>query len=415
MLPADRTIARPYKSLTRVDGRGFDLVRVHASGRNWRRLKTTEARDNGGTTCDRDDSGYCCVDSRVRLIVLGTGQLARFRVKTLRADPRVSWIGVGSASPERARAAARDTQAHAAGDIDDMLAARPDAVVVATATTDHANHVQRCLPLGVPVLCEKPLANTLTESEAVVTAAERAGVLLQIGFQRRFDPGFRAAYERISTGQVGRLYSLQLTSHDHLPPPERYLPTRGSVFRDLHVHDFDLARWLTNEEIDLVFALGANRTEYEYLSAHNDPDSTAMVLHTRGGIPVLISGAQHDPVGHDVRAEIFGSDDSLAVGLDRLALTSVDGARTTPQSNHYTNFLDRFYHAFVDEVHAFLDVVAGTRANPCPGSEAVEALRIALAAERSVREHRAIRIAEVTSGNDSAKPVPPTEESAYPL
>jgi myo-inositol 2-dehydrogenase / D-chiro-inositol 1-dehydrogenase len=335
----------------------------------------------------------------MKVAVLGTGSLARFRARAFLADPRVDWLGIASTDRDRAARAATEAAAHAFGTTDEILRLVPDAVVISSATADHPAQLSACIELGVPVLCEKPLAATLAASEAAVSAADRASVTIQVGFQRRFDAGFAAAFQRVRSGQIGNLYSVRLTSHDHHPAPERYFPGRGSVFRDLHVHDFDLARWLTDDEVEEVTAIGATRTDYEYLASYADPDVTGILLRMRGGIPVQISGAQHDPAGHDVRAELFGSQDSLAVGFDsRMALTRVpsDNGGPPPAGRH-TGFLDRFEQAFREETRAFLDVVTGLRANPCPGSEAVEALRVAIAAEQSYRERRTVRVTDTVA------------------
>lgn len=320
----------------------------------------------------------------MKILVVGTGQLAQFRVSALRQDPRVTWIGVASATNERGAAVAADLGADAGGSLDMMLDRAVDGLVVASVTSQHAEHILRCLPMKVPILCEKPIAPSIADSVAVATAAERAGVTIQIGFQRRFDPGLRQAYERIQRGDLGSLYSVRLTSLDHRPPPERYIPTRGSVYRDLHVHDFDLARWITGEEVEWVFAHGEFRTSYDYLARLNDPDVTAMMLRSTSGVTVSISGAQHNAIGHDVRTEIFGSRDNLAIGFDeRLALHRFPEGPVHVPIKTYDGFLDRFHDAFLAETSHFLDMLAGRVGNPCPAAAAIEALRIAAAAELS--------------------------------
>lgn len=336
--------------------------------------------------------------SRLRVAVLGTGTLGRFRASVLAAHPHVAWVGIGSASAERAAGAARDVGAVAAGTHAELLEQGVDAVVIATESADHARHVGACLERGIPMLCEKPLATTLEHSETLAAAAEQAAVTLQIGFQRRFDKGFRVAREQIATGELGTLYSLRLASHDHEPPPERFAATSGGMFRDLHVHDFDLVRWLTGEEVDEVYAVAALRTGISFFEEINDVDTTAIVLRTRGGVPVLISGTRHDPTGHDVRGEVYGSRNSLVIGLDkRTPLTIAEDGGQNLRQGTYVNFLDRFKPAFIEETNAFVDVVLGKRDNPCPGREAVEAIRIAVAAEQSQRERRPIRLEPATA------------------
>jgi myo-inositol 2-dehydrogenase/D-chiro-inositol 1-dehydrogenase len=328
--------------------------------------------------------------------VLGSGRMARFRARALVGHPEVGRVAIGSRDHGRAEAAAAATGAQGAGSVEDLLGQELDAVVISSATADHPAQIAACLERGLPTLCEKPVATTLEESRELVERAERAGTPLQIAFQRRFDAGFAAARERIASGALGTIYSIRLASHDRDPPPEHFVPTSGGIFRDLHVHDFDLARWLADEEVESVFALGVNRSRFDYFERNGDVDTTAIVLRMESGLPVLVSGGRHDPLGHEVRAEVFGSDDTIAVGLDRRTpLRSVEAGMPGPPANPYAGFIDRFTQAFLDETAAFVDVVQGRRENPCPGSAAVEATRVALACERSHAEHRVLRVAEV--------------------
>jgi myo-inositol 2-dehydrogenase/D-chiro-inositol 1-dehydrogenase len=322
--------------------------------------------------------------------------MARFRARALVEHPEVEWVAL--ASPERVRAeeAARASGAHAAVTADEALAEELDGVVVSSATADHPAQIAACVERRLPLLSEKPIAPTLEESRALAEQAERAGVALQIGFQRRFDAGFRAAHERIASGAVGTLYSIRLASHDHEPPPEHFVPTSGGMFRDLHVHDFDLARWLSGEEVDSVYALGALRTCWDYFRRDGDVDTTAIVLRMESGLPVLIGGGRHDPLGHEVRAEVYGSEDTIAVGLDgRTPLRSLEDGMPPPPERPYAGFLDRFAPAFRAETAAFVDVVLGRRDNPMPPGAAVAATRVAVACERSYAANRAVAVAEV--------------------
>src|SRR5262249_2643958 len=154
----------------------------------------------------------------------------------------------------------------AAGELDatwmpiaDALEAPLDAAVVSTPTATHGELLERLVQRGIPVLCEKPLAVSVAESRRLAELIDRSTVAVQLAFQRRHDPHYRAARDAIMSGEMGTLYSLRLAAHDAEPSPEHYIPTSGGIFRDLHVHDFDLARWLTREEVVEVFAIGSVR------------------------------------------------------------------------------------------------------------------------------------------------------------
>jgi myo-inositol 2-dehydrogenase/D-chiro-inositol 1-dehydrogenase len=178
------------------------------------------------------------------------------------------------------------------------------------------------------------------------------------------------------------------------------MPTSGGLFRDLGVHDFDLARWLTGEEVAEVYTVSATRSAHSYLAEHGDVDVAVVALTMSSGLPVLISLAWHNGAGHDVRAEITGAQDTLAIGYDhRAALTPVGipgrdniGAL---KEQRYEDFVDRFGDALRAQTTSFVDLVSGELANACPGGEGIEALRIATAAERSRAEHRPVTLAEI--------------------
>jgi myo-inositol 2-dehydrogenase/D-chiro-inositol 1-dehydrogenase len=328
--------------------------------------------------------------------VLGTGRMGAFRAQVLAARPDVERVLVGSHDPARAHEVAAAIGGRG-GTIEDVLASDLDALVISTVTTDHPGHIAAGADRGLPMLCEKPISIELADTEAAVELVRKAGVQLQIAFMRRFDRGFRAARDLVSSGALGTLYSVRMCAHDHEPADERFIATSGGIFCDLHVHDFDMARWLTGREVKEVFATGSVRA-WESYGRFDDVDSSATLLTMDDGLPVVVTGARHNPNGYDFRAELFGSDDSIAVGVDgRTPLRSVEPSAPPVPADPYRGFLDRFNRAFVDETAAFLDLVAGRGPNPCPPEEALSALRVAVACDRSWREHRPVAVAQVLS------------------
>jgi myo-inositol 2-dehydrogenase/D-chiro-inositol 1-dehydrogenase len=177
----------------------------------------------------------------MRVAVLGTGRMGAYRADWLRARPEVEEVLVGSIRK---------------GSVERVLEARPDAVVISSATPDHPWQIRACAGRGVPMLCEKPIALTLRETRAALDAC---GDLLQVSFQRRFDPAFAAARQLVADGTLGTLYCVRMCAYDYEPSPEHFIAGSGGIFRDLHVHDFDVARWLTGSEVERVYAVGAVR------------------------------------------------------------------------------------------------------------------------------------------------------------
>jgi myo-inositol 2-dehydrogenase / D-chiro-inositol 1-dehydrogenase len=340
----------------------------------------------------------------MQVVVIGAGRMGAIRTEDLAADPRVSEIVVVNRSDEKAQSLARQFGV-TARPWDELDSLRPDAYVVAVATDAHSSLLTSLLERQVPVLCEKPIALTLRETDEVITSTRLHGSDLMVGFQRRFDPGIRRAHDLAVSGDLGTLYSLQLLSHDRTPSPREFIAGSGGIFRDLHVHDFDLVRWICGAEVETVYATKAVRSQWQY-AEFGDADVCQMHLMTSTGVQVAVSGTRHHALGHEVRMEIHGSGDSVAAGLNpRTPLHALDGDLDEALAldvnvRPYTGFVDRFRDAFRHETAAFLGLVAGEHANPCPPEDARESLRIAVACEESIRRGTVVRVADITSESD---------------
>jgi myo-inositol 2-dehydrogenase / D-chiro-inositol 1-dehydrogenase len=326
--------------------------------------------------------------------------MAQMRAYDLILNDRVDWVGIGSDNRERAAAAALASGASMSGSVGDVLSADIDAVVIAGSSGDHAAQIIRAIDYRVPILCEKPIATAFTDAVRVSKAAQDARVELMIGFQRRFDVAFAATRERIRSGDLGTLYLLRLLAHDRVPPSPAFEKGSGGIVQDLMVHDFDLVRWLTDDEISSVYAIGSNRTDLAYIEEAGDFDVVGAVLEMNSGLVVLLSAARHSPGGHDVRAEIFGSAETLGVGFerDRSALSDiVDGSTIARAPDPFEDFMQRFRPAFALQTRAFVEMVAGERRNPSPAADGIAAQQAAAAALVSIAENRAVAMTEMAA------------------
>jgi myo-inositol 2-dehydrogenase/D-chiro-inositol 1-dehydrogenase len=326
--------------------------------------------------------------------LLGAGRIGALHAGVLANDPGVDEILIGDADPERAEEVAGKVGGKA-GSIETVLESGPDAVVIAASTPAHAPLIRAAVEANVPAFCEKPIALDLGETVEIVREVEDSGATLQIGFQRRFDAGYTEARRLVETGALGTIYSLRLATHDPEPPPEEYIPSSGGIFRDLHIHDFDILRWLTGGEVEEVYAAGSVRN-FDFFAEHDDVDTSAALIKMKDGVVAVLTGGRHDPLGYDVRAEIFGSRDSIAVGVDRRTpLRSVEPGISPSDKDAYPNFQDRFLEAYTAEMEHFLALVRGEVGNPCTAADALEALRIAMAADLSLVSHRPVSLGEV--------------------
>jgi myo-inositol 2-dehydrogenase/D-chiro-inositol 1-dehydrogenase len=317
-----------------------------------------------------------------------------FHAKVLAQHPEVERVLVTDLDLDRAELVARDFRGDAASSVEALFAV-VDAVVISSPTSAHADLIRQAVDAGAPTFCEKPITIDLASTEAVIAHVRRRGATVQMGFQRRFDTGYRRARELVTCGRLGRLYVVRMAGHDPSPPHDGYIPGSGGIFRDLHIHDFDLARWVTGQEVVEVYADGTD-AGFEAFPRHGDVAAALATLRFDGGTLGIVSGTRHDPLGYDIRMELFGSGDSVVAGWDdRMPMRSLEPGAAPAPIDPYSSFLDRFAPAYRAELHAFIEVAAGRMANPCPPEDAREAIRVAMACDLSRELHRPVRIEEV--------------------
>jgi myo-inositol 2-dehydrogenase/D-chiro-inositol 1-dehydrogenase len=327
--------------------------------------------------------------------LIGAGRIGAFHARTLTGLAGVASLAIADADPGRAERVAQQVGVRRVETVEALVESGVDALVIATATPGHAPLLRLAARAGLPAFCEKPIALDLATLDGVLEDVARTGILVQVGFQRRLDAGYRAAHDAVATGAVGRILVMRAATHDPSPPPAEYIAASGGIFRDLHIHDFDAVRFVSGEEIVEVYADGA-ALEGARLEQYGDVDVSAAVLRLTGGGLVIVSGTRHDPLGYDVRLEVFGTADTIAVGQDgRTPIRSVEPGVDRPVGPSYRNFLDRFERAYRSELAAFVAAVRAGGPSPCPLEEARAALSVALSADRSRAERRPVSVEEV--------------------
>jgi myo-inositol 2-dehydrogenase/D-chiro-inositol 1-dehydrogenase len=331
----------------------------------------------------------------MRIGILGLGRIGAFHAETLSGLDAVESLVLTDPFAEAAKSAADRFGGEVVDSPEALLASGVDGIVVAAATDAHPGLILAGVEAGIPVFCEKPVAKHMSDGVEVLKAVQGSDVPIQIGYNRRFDTGFVNARAAVQSGELGKLHTVRSTTLDPAPPPAAYVAASGGIFRDCSVHDFDIIRWVTGREVVEVYAVGGNRGA-DYIKEAGDADTTGAILTLDDGTIAVISNSRHNARGYDVRMEIHGFQDSIAVGLeDKLPLRSVEPGVTFPAGTPHDFFMDRFTAAYRAELTAFTEVVAGTRPSPCTIADALEAGWIAEACTLSLHEHRPVTIAEV--------------------
>ena len=330
----------------------------------------------------------------MRIGLIGLGRIGAFHAETLSTLSSVTSLVVTDAVPAAIRSVVEKYGVEAVETPEKLLASGVDGVVVAAATDAHPELIIAAVEAGVPVFCEKPVARTMAEGVAIARRVAGTGVPIQIGYPRRFDPGFTAVRQAVASGELGWVHTVRSTTLDPAPPPPAYLAVSGGIFRDCSVHDFDAIRWVTGREVVEVYATGSDRGDPVFADS-GDVAFAATVLTLDDGARAVVSNSRYNARGHDVRMEVHGSADSIAAGLDdQLPLRSAQPGVTFPrQAVHVLH--GPLPGRLPGLTAAFTEVVAGTRPSPCTIEEALETGWVAEAATLSLREHRPVRIDEV--------------------
>jgi len=331
----------------------------------------------------------------MRVGVAGAGRIGAFHAATLASLDGVTGVVVADARPELAQRVADTTAGGRAVPVETLVDSGIDALVIATSTPGHADLVRAGVVAGLPTFCEKPVAGSLDETLDVVGVVEASGVPVHVGFQRRFDAGYRRARDAVRSGELGFVHTLRAATNDRRPPEPGYIPTSGGIFRDCSIHDCDVVRFVTGREVVRVYATGGTKGASFFAEA-GDVDSGAALLTLDDGTLALLSTTRYHGQGHDVRLEVHGSEGSVAVGLDEsLALRSLEDGVAFPRGPVHDSFMDRFEPAYRAELTHFLSVARGEEPSPCTVRDALEAFRVAEACTVSLHEGRPVDLAEI--------------------
>jgi myo-inositol 2-dehydrogenase/D-chiro-inositol 1-dehydrogenase len=329
----------------------------------------------------------------LRVAGLGAGRIGRIHAANVAASPRATLVAVADPAETAARSLAERYGCEAATDPAAAIErADVDAVVIGTPTNTHVDLILRAVNAGKAVLCEKPIDLDIGKADAAVAEIERRKARVMLAFNRRFDPSAATLRRAIDAGEVGDVRQVIITSRDPSLPTREYIRTSGGVFRDMVIHDFDMARWLLGEEPVEVIAT-ANRLVDPALADLDDYDTLMVLMRTASGRQGHINGCREAVYGYDQRLEVFGSRGMLL--NDNLRPSTVRRYRlneTEVREPLLSFFLESYAESYRIELDAFLDALAADGAMPVTPRDGRQALRLADCALESVRTGRPVAV-----------------------
>ena len=333
---------------------------------------------------------------QLRLGLIGAGRIGHVHAANLaQRVPGARLVAVADVFGDAARALGSEYGLDAYDDYRPLLErADLDAVVVCSSTDTHAQMITEAAQAGKHIFCEKPIALDLTQIDDALTAVEAAGVTLQVGFNRRFDPGFAAVRQAVIAGKVGQPEMVRITSRDPEPPPIGYVRVSGGIFLDMTIHDFDMARFLLGQEVVEVSAVGAVLVDPAIGSA-GDIDTAIVTLRYASGAMGVIENSRRAVYGYDQRVEVFGSAGMATAGNETAHRTVLSDAQGVHGPLPLYFFLERYAEAYVAEMQAFAESVKNGTPPPVSGYDGRVPVVMGHAAWRSYREGRPVRLSEI--------------------
>lgn len=327
--------------------------------------------------------------------LFGVGRIGRMRARILAANHRVELAGIYDVDADTAASAATETGSISVDSVDALLGdPNLDAVCISSSTSTHCDLIEGAARTGKAVFCEKPIHLDMERADACGAVLAETGVPFQIGFNRRFDPNHGEVHRAARNGEIGRLEQAVISSRDPYPPPLRFLRGSGGIYRDMMVHDFDMARFLFDEEPLEVTAMGSVLFDTR-CEEFGDVDSAMVVLRMASGALCHVNCSRHCSFGYDQRIELFGERGMLVSGNPtRTSIERYTESGTSARDRLHPFFIERYEEAFTREIDAFVDAVE-RGVKPSPGfDDGRRALRVAAAAEESARSGRTVRVGD---------------------
>ncbi|OBZ18609.1 inositol 2-dehydrogenase [Bacillus sp. FJAT-27264] len=334
---------------------------------------------------------------KLKFGIIGAGRIGKIHADNLIRHPQAEILAVSDlfAGPELEEWAGSRGIAIVTKDSEEILNhPEIDAVFICSSTDTHVPLIKKAAEQGKHIFCEKPLSMDIRQTEEAIEAVSKAGVQLQVGFNRRFDHNFKRVREHVQNGAIGDTQLIKITSRDPGPPPEAYIKVSGGIFMDMMIHDFDMARFLSDSEVEEVYTQGSVLIDPVF-GLYGDVDTAIVTLRFANGALGVIDCSRKAAYGYDQRVEVFGSKGSVTAANDfpNTAVLSTEDGIQSDKPLHF--FLERYNAAYVDETQQFIDTLLLGKAVSVNGNDGWQAERIARAAKLSLQENRPVKLSEL--------------------
>jgi len=337
------------------------------------------------------------MSKKVNVGVIGAGRIGRLHAEHLAFRiPEANVIAIADVFPEAAEKCAADFQipAHAKDHREIMENPDIEAVIICSSTDTHSKMIEEAAAAGKHIFCEKPIDFDLARIDGALEAVDQAGVKLQVGFNRRFDPNFKRVRDVVAEGKIGTPHILRITSRDPEPPPIEYVKVSGGIFLDMTIHDFDMARYLMGDEVSEMYAAGGVMVDAEIGKA-GDIDTAVITLCFAGGAIGAIDNSRKAVYGYDQRVEVFGSDGMVGVSNDtpdRAVYSNVDGVHASLPMYF---FVERYTESYIAEMKEFISCILQDRGPGVTGIDGRIPVVMGYAAMKSYEDNRPVKLSEI--------------------
>lgn len=337
------------------------------------------------------------MSTRVNVGIIGAGRIGRLHAEHLAYRiPDANIIAIADIRVEAAERCGADLQIPSAVQDHREIMENPDieAVIVCSSTDTHAQMIEEAAAAGKHIFCEKPIDFDLARIDRALEAVDKAGVKLQIGFNRRFDPNFKRVREMVADGKIGMPHILRITSRDPEPPPIEYVRVSGGIFLDMTIHDFDMARYLIGSEVSEIYAAGGVMVDPEIGKA-GDIDTAVITLRFANGTIGTIDNSRRAVYGYDQRVEVFGSEGMIAVSNNSPDTAVYSNAKGVHSSLPLFFFIERYTDSYIAEMKAFMECIQQDKTPPVTGIDGRVPVVMGYAAKKSYEENRPVKLSEI--------------------